>query len=115
MYLHYLASFGYGTGAGFFRGDVDIIDKAFNFTKACIQNDWVASYGDIVDPKMTLVNPTKAYDYFNSTFSEKEKFLLEYEIESKKKAHDAVRERLLTDAGYLAGQEMRFTGKGFAP
>jgi ankyrin repeat protein len=111
MVVHMLELLGFGPGAEFHRGDLDIILKAYSFTKTCVQKDWIASQGNAVDPNMTLTEPAQAYAYFETTFTEKEKLLLEYEIEGKKSSHDSIRRILLKDAGYDATGSMRMTGK----
>jgi hypothetical protein len=112
MVMHLLAKCLYQKGSVFYRGDLDILLKAFNFTKTCVSKNWILSRGDLVDPEMALVDPERAYEYFRRTFSEKEIRLLEFEVNSRKRAEDPERERLLLDAGYIAGDKMRFTGKG---
>jgi len=63
---------------------------------------------------MTLINSSKAYEYFRATFSEKEICILEYELRSKKGVEDSERERLLVEAGYSLKRKGRFTQKGFS-
>src|SRR2546427_12432965 len=59
MYMHWFASFGYGSGTVLYKGDFEILQKAFDFSTTCIKNDWVASRGEGVDPDMTVSNPDK--------------------------------------------------------
>jgi hypothetical protein len=113
MYKHLTASFGYRGGALLYEGDLDVILKAKAYSETCIKNHWVATHGEgegkYVDLQMMLSEPSKAYDYFRSTFSEKEICLLEYELQSTKTEddHDPEREQLLKEAGYSLGDKLR--------